>query len=71
MQRSLGGTTSATGAPEANRFLRCDCIAPQCRGKPQRSGIRNTRAPGPRVQWWSHYPHWPNCNGRLARLAAA
>jgi hypothetical protein len=39
------GITSATGAPEANRFLRRDCIAPPCTGKPQRGGL--TRAPGP------------------------
>jgi hypothetical protein len=32
--------------PEANRFLRRDCIAPPCRGKPQRDAVRNARAPG-------------------------
>jgi hypothetical protein len=41
----FGGITTAAGAPEANRFLRRDCIAPPCTGKPRRGGL--TRAPGP------------------------
>ena len=30
---------AATGAPEANRFLRRDCIAPPCRGKLRSGGV--------------------------------